>query len=41
MAVDVDDEGLLVKADTIGSLEAVVHLLKEIDIPVRSAENCR
>ena len=38
MAVDVDDEGLLVKADTIGSLEAVVHLLKEIDIPVRSAE---
>lgn len=38
MTVDVDDEGLLVKADTIGSLEAVVHLLKEIDIPVRSAE---
>lgn len=38
MSVDVDEEGLLVKADTIGSLEAVVHLLKEINIPVRSAE---
>lgn len=38
MAVDVDDEGLLVKADTIGSLEAVVHLLKEMNIPVHSAD---
>ena len=38
ITVDTDDEGLFVKADTLGSLEAVVHLLKEMDIPIRSAE---
>ena len=38
ITVATDDEGLFVKADTLGSLEAVVHLLKEMDIPIRSAE---
>ncbi len=38
ITVDTDDEGILVKADTLGSLEAVVHLLKEMDLPIRSAE---
>ena len=38
ITVDTDDEGLFVKADTLGSLEAVVHLLKEMEIPIRSAE---
>jgi len=34
LEVSTDDEGLLVKADTLGSLEAVVHLLREMDIPI-------
>ena len=33
-----DDEGILVKADTLGSLEAIVQLLKELDIPIREAD---
>lgn len=38
ITIDTDDEGILVKADTLGSLEAIVKLLQEMDIPVRSAE---
>ena len=38
ITIDTDDDGILVKADTIGSLEAIVKLLKEIDIPIRSAD---
>ena len=37
ITVNTDDEGILVKADTLGSLEAVVHLLREMDIPIRIA----
>ena len=33
-----EDEGLLVKADTLGSLEAVVKLLRDLDIPIREAD---
>lgn len=32
-----DDKGIIVKADTIGSLEAIMHLLKEKNVPVRIA----
>ena len=38
ITIDTEDEGILVKADTIGSLEAVVKLLKEMDIPIRTAD---
>lgn len=32
------DEGLLVKADTLGSLEALSHILEEHEIPLRKAQ---
>lgn len=38
LTIDTDDEGILVKADTLGSLEAIVKLLKELDIPIRAAD---
>ena len=37
ITIDTEDEGILVKADTIGSLEAVVKLLRDLDIPIRTA----
>lgn len=36
--IPLDDEGVFVKADTIGSLEAMVGELKAMSIPVRNAE---
>ena len=38
ITINTDDEGILVKADTLGSLEAIVQLLKELDIPIREAD---
>ncbi|MDR3063040.1 MAG: translation initiation factor IF-2, partial [Methanobrevibacter sp.] len=38
IAIDTDDIGVLVKADTLGSLEAVVNLLKDLNIPIKSAD---
>lgn len=38
ITIDTEDEGILVKADTLGSLEAIVKLLKELKIPIRSAD---
>ena len=38
ITIDTEDEGILVKADTIGSLEAVVKLLREMDISIRAAD---
>lgn len=38
ITIDTEDEGILVKADTLGSLEAIVKLLKELNIPIRSAD---
>ena len=35
--IETDDEGIVVKADTLGSLEALVNMLKEKDIPIRKA----
>jgi translation initiation factor 5B len=36
--IDTGDVGVLVKADTLGSLEALVNLLKGMDIPIRAAD---
>ena len=38
ITINTDDEGILVKADTLGSLEAIIQLLKELDIPIRAAD---
>ncbi len=38
ITIDTEDEGILVKADTIGSLEAVVKLLRDLDIPIRTVD---
>ena len=38
ITINTEDEGILVKADTLGSLEAIVKLLKELDIPIREAD---
>lgn len=36
--VDTDENGIMVKADTLGSLEAIVNLLKSMDIPIKIAD---
>lgn len=38
ITINTDDNGVLVKADTLGSLEAIVNLLKESNIPIRTAD---
>lgn len=38
ITIHTNDNGVMVKADTLGSLEAVVNLLQDIDIPIRTAE---
>jgi translation initiation factor 5B len=38
VAVETAEEGVVVKADTLGSLEALVHALEEAEIPVMAAE---
>ena len=35
--IDTDDEGIVIKADTIGSLEALIGLLKKENIPIKRA----
>ncbi len=35
--IETDKEGVILKADTLGSLEAMIKLLKEKDIPIRKA----
>ncbi|MBI4153355.1 translation initiation factor IF-2 [Candidatus Woesearchaeota archaeon] len=35
--IETDEEGLVIKADTLGSLEAMIVLLKESGIPIKSA----
>ncbi|WP_461461532.1 translation initiation factor IF-2 [Methanobrevibacter sp.] len=37
VTIDTEEEGVLVKADTLGSLEAVVNLLTDMEVPIRSA----
>jgi len=36
--IDVDKSGVILKADTLGSLEAIVGFFKEEDIPIRIAD---
>ncbi len=36
--IDTDDKGVIVKADTLGSLEAIINILKDNNIPIRKAE---
>ncbi len=38
ITISTEDEGILVKADTLGSLEDIVKLLRELDIPIREAD---
>ena len=38
ITISTEDEGILVKADTLGSLEAIVKLLRELEIPIREAD---
>ncbi|AKH96686.1 translation initiation factor IF-2 [Halanaeroarchaeum sulfurireducens] len=38
VAVETDEDGVVVKADTLGSLEALVNSLEEVEIPVMRAE---
>jgi translation initiation factor 5B len=38
ITIDTDETGVLVKADTLGSLEAVVSLLKDLKIPIKTAD---
>lgn len=35
--VENEEDGIIIKADTLGSLEAMMHLLKEKKIPIRKA----
>ncbi len=36
--IDTQEMGVLVKADTLGSLEALVNMLKDLNIPIRTAD---
>jgi len=36
--IETDEEGIVVRADTLGSLEAIINELREKDIPIRRAE---
>jgi translation initiation factor 5B len=38
VAVSTDEEGIVVKADTLGSLEAIANSLREAEIPILRAE---
>ena len=36
--IQTNDLGIIVKADTLGSLEALVNILSKMDVPIKSAE---
>ncbi|PSQ38394.1 translation initiation factor IF-2 [Halobacteriales archaeon SW_12_71_31] len=38
LAVDTDDDGIVLKADTLGSLEAMANALREAEVPIMRAE---
>jgi len=38
ITIHTNENGVMAKADTLGSLEALVNLLQSIDIPIRTAE---
>lgn len=35
--IETEEEGIVIKADSLGSLEAMIHLLKEAKIPIKRA----
>ena len=37
LSIDLEEEGVCIKSDTVGGLEALALELKEIDVPIRSA----
>jgi len=37
VVVETDDEGIVIKADNLGSLEAMINLLKAKGVPIRKA----
>jgi len=37
LSIDLEEEGVCIKADTVGGLEALAMELKEINVPIRSA----
>ena len=37
LSFDLEEEGVCIKADTVGGLEALAMELKEIDVPIRAA----
>jgi len=37
LSIDLDEEGVTIKADTVGGLEALAKELKELDLPIRHA----
>ena len=36
--IDTDEKGIMIKADTLGSLEALITIMKEKGIPIKSAD---
>ncbi|AEA46489.1 translation initiation factor IF-2 [Archaeoglobus veneficus] len=38
ISIQTDEEGVVLKTDTLGSLEALINELKEIEIPIKKAE---
>ena len=36
--IDTDSEGIMIKADTLGSLRLLVHEFQKDEIPIRKAE---
>jgi translation initiation factor 5B len=36
--IDTDEMGVIVKADTLGSLEALVSMLRDMEVPIRAAD---
>ncbi|MDO5852035.1 MAG: translation initiation factor IF-2 [Methanobacteriaceae archaeon] len=38
ITIQTNEQGILVKADTLGSLEALTNILSEMNIPIKSAE---
>ena len=37
VTIETETEGIILKADTLGSLEALIHLLKDINIKIKKA----
>jgi len=38
IAIKTDEEGIILKTDTLGSLEALINELREVGVPIRKAE---